>query len=1241
MLCGALLPKCCSSSSANDVVQDTNEDLIMREETNMRPDSPYDEDIDDMMDRRRRRRPMSPSLSPACASSSADKYDHPAASSSSAAANNNNVNIVTDTENDNDDKSTSTSSSEEDTVDYSLEFRLAMESGSSSNSSPKRTTSSIGGMSKSPIRKKTIVVSAFKPQSNSRVGLIFTRSPSPSSSSSNNNNNNKSVSTIIARVTSDSIFQQHNNTNSNKLMTSLNGATLLSVNDNPVHSPRHAAELVANTVGEVRLQLVVAQQVQQQSHHKNKSSPKKNNNNKTMDKAEKEIELQLLKHEQRMLKAKIARTKQKKTGQYVNMNENDCCNDESSKSTGLNNHVLSEIVNEEHCSIDPEILTYDSDSSSKNDDDDEEDGVVNTKKNKGEEGGGGGSSSTLANSNNNDAQSTADWSQADVIESAFGKNKKKKASSTAATTKKKKKKNVNNSSKHRRAVSSPVGLELMKQISSSEEVNFSSPVASSDTDSADGATSLPREEEKGEGRGSVNSLLLQNDITTDVVDSSKKTKVDDDAPSKDGKCFITTTAKDDDDISSPNGEVVDDAQVGDILPTTTSSSDDKKKKKRESKNKKPSKMSIKRAFGLKSSSSAKNTTNIDVKVAEVVAESAASPATVHDERGATAKTPPTPSAVDIINDLNLNSSQSNDGDADGAASSESSSDANKNEATKGKTHYIVIDELNDDEKQDISAVLPPPPSSKFSAVEWFTENILTSLSYGMDSVENDKEDEVFEEPPTTKSLDGEKSDEEGETAVEDSAQENNKHGDAAAVAEQQNDMPEEEGFVVTSTTGSTQQAKKRSFFKRAFQKSKPSSEEVKTISEVNNNDTRVPKKKESESDLDLTFDSVAKNMEDAVNNNEIRGRPTVSKETEEVGARDNIVATDTMSTIKTTPVKKKKKGILKRAFKKSKDDNEVLIAKDQDEASAAVAKKEDSTAKGHEEDLTAIDLDVTPTGDIEVQTPSKKGLFNCSLSPISAKTPPPPSDDKLEDGIDVTRTASNNDATTASCSMSSNDMPFDITPPTVRFGLPKTPPTPTKNGESWNVSSFLFGITDPPSPSASIIGATPVAASTPISDEERMSPSSSPREDLDEPLIVECRLNSSGKMSVNISMERIVTDSDDEHPKEDRSQLQPPPPVNRKLEQSFNDSLCVDPFQSRADITTVYIDDREYDEDVIDFARAKKNAFDIVRRSRSNLFMKGPLKGGLSSSSEVKRAQHYVDNTLATVDITNDASMMS
>ena len=107
------------------------------------------------------------------------------------------------------------------------------------------------------------------------------------------------------------------------------------------------------------------------------------------------------------------------------------------------------------------------------------------------------------------------------------------------------------------------------------------------------------------------------------------------------------------------------------------------------------------------------------------------------------------------------------------------------------------------------------------------------------------------------------------------------------------------------------------------------------------------------------------------------------------------------------------------------------------------------------------------------------------------------------------------------------------------------------------------------------------------------------------------------------------------------SVMQPPPPVNRKLEQSFNDSLCVDPFQSRADITTVYIDDREYDEDVIDFARAKKNAFDIVRRSRSNLFMKGPLKGGLSSSSEVKRAQHYVDNTLATVDITNDASMMS
>ena len=162
-----------------------------------------------------------------------------------------------------------------------------------------------------------------------------------------------------------------------------------------------------------------------------------------------------------------------------------------------------------------------------------------------------------------------------------------------------------------------------------------------------------------------------------------------------------------------------------------------------------------------------------------------------------------------------------------------------------------------------------------------------------------------------------------------------------------------------------------------------------------------------------------------------------------------------------------------------------------------------------------LDLDVTPTGDIEVQRPSKKGLFNCSLSPVSTKTPI-----QLEGGVDVTRTGSNNDATTASCSMSSNDMPFDITPPTVRFGLPKTktPPMPTKNGESWNVSSFLFGITDPPSPSASIIGATP-AASTPLSDGERMSPSSCLREDLDEPLMVECRLNASGKMSVNISME--------------------------------------------------------------------------------------------------------------------------
>ena len=486
------------------------------------------------------------------------------------------------------------------------------------------------------------------------------------------------------------------------------------------------------------------------------------------------------------------------------------------------------------------------------------------------------------------------------------------------------------------------------------------------------------------------------------------------------------------------------------------------------------------------------------------------------------------------------------------------------------------------------------------------------------------------------------------------------HTDQKAAADETS-APEENGYIITAAANSSQ-VKKKTIFKSAPcpkgdrcngiacnycwsikpPKRMPNRNKAVTptrvglLSSGTGSSTTPEKKKEEdeESDLDLSYDAVAKNMEDSVVENE---NATAAEEESKPGSDFTPVFSN-----QTPP---KKKSFLKRVFNKKRKE----VGHDYHDEAAPVTPIKDIAI---EED-TPVDLAVTPTGNIEVQTtPTKKGPFSCELSPIS----PPMArlSGQLESAVNVTRVGSNNDETTASCSLSSKSAPsFEASTPPIRSGLPETPQTPTKISEGWNLA-FLFGSSNPPTPTASILGSTPAAVYTPECSPEKEKRIG--KEDLDEPLIVECRLNS--HQSVNISMERIeAPESIDPHllgSSQVPEEPQTPPAVNRKLD--FSDStfnLAQASFKSRAvDVTTVYRDDFKDLEDhttvkhsnnltdMMDIAKAKQNAFDIVKRSRSDMSVRmSSMKKNMFQSKTGQAVEVLPNNntTLTTVDISCDS----
>jgi len=107
--------------------------------------------------------------------------------------------------------------------------------------------------------------------------------------------------------------------------------------------------------------------------------------------------------------------------------------------------------------------------------------------------------------------------------------------------------------------------------------------------------------------------------------------------------------------------------------------------------------------------------------------------------------------------------------------------------------------------------------------------------------------------------------------------------------------------------------------------------------------------------------------------------------------------------------------------------------------------------------------------------------------------------------------------------------------------------------------------------------------------------------------------------------------------------------------ESFSKSLCKAQFQSRAiDVATVY---RDEESETDELQRAKKHAFDIIRRqkNRNESGSSGKRSGRVrslrkdlfsKSNNETKRAvcrgekeevhEEYLDTTLATVNMTGD-----
>ena len=250
--------------------------------------------------------------------------------------------------------------------------------------------------------------------------------------------------------------------------------------------------------------------------------------------------------------------------------------------------------------------------------------------------------------------------------------------------------------------------------------------------------------------------------------------------------------------------------------------------------------------------------------------------------------------------------------------------------------------------------------------------------------------------------------------------------------------------------------------------------------------------------------------------------------------------------------------------------------------------------------VNSVAIDISSvTGEVEFASSKAKELFLCELSPIRS----------AKDGLDPPKLeVRSGSGATESLSMTDESISLNVTgsttPPSKRSAdiLPATPPTPTRNGETWNITqSFLFGAASPPSPTASILGRLPLKRYDSVSE------------------TIECRLDntSAGEDAVSVSVGLKVVG----HGKGNAENIelpQMPPPVQRRLEYDmdeigFRESLCRTPFQSRPiEIATSpgtppprKMSARDEIEIGREFSSAKLNAFSIqssfLRRSRCSL----------------------------------------
>lgn len=1100
------------------------------------------------------------------------------------------------------------------------------------------------------------VVSSFKERAGDRVGLVFTRATKKKKGPAT------TTETMIARVMPGGVFEPRR--------SELEGSVVRAVNSVAVSDPRHAAVLVSRAVGAVSLSVAAA----------GGGGAAAAASGDDDGEAKREIELQLLNHERQLLEAKLERRQKEKR------NSDD-------RTDKVVDALLREGASE--AGNDPGIQEYDSD---------DEEGVEEDRPPCCGNIGGPEKKKAAAS----DAPSIAEWSEANVVESAFPR---AAPVSAAADEKEKSTPKAKDGSaaarKEERAKTSKDAAGVIE--SGVVAASFSPPVA--DDCAPPGEVGAKSSEEVAD------SVLEPKPFSN----SEREEEQEQEEAGAAGAVKSATPTTPSNNVVAPENEVnEEDAMQGpqDDRALLLGSPSEKNKKN------KPSKLGFIRAPFRKGKDKCVGDRDAVAVVAEhevATIKSAAQEEGGKVEQGAVAdgaggaaqQGSAAVSAKDIMDDLeSLNPespSRRNNGPAEeevaaSAANSDSEDAAQPvgegepNPATAARAAMGAAASLFDvdDEECDgenISIVFTDAdraPLCYASQRRYMADN----LSY------NCEEDE--EEGPLADAVEYQLDQFEARENVSDDEDEEEADVKAASKEEEKEDADEEEkeNDEPESTTRdedlhmskheaadsaddceATQikKTKKVNFIKRAFQK-KPKEQQQPLdakdrqqdpeLAEIQSKDVQACTKDDeaaedtsaSKNAVDLSYDSVARSMEDAVYSsqteeedaahsapqmNEDEEEPVVAvnkavNKTAKADAQEGAVkddstedeAADRSATLEgpsAKPQPVKKKGFLKRAFSKSKRSSvrKGHGASGEDDAAPPITEaavdNDDATY------VVDIDFDVRSTA-VSVRAPSSKKeqyLFDCALSPIrpapTAATGTPP----LGKKVDRTRSGGSNNDATASCSLTDESHDMMETPQFDRSVQPKTPPTPTKIGESWNVGSLLFG-DSPPSPAASILGSTPFVEEHRSSTFSAIALQRSDGSSVVERVVFECRLgdiDSTGKECVDISMERV------EQKIKDRQALQAPPPVNRRLDfdNALNDSST--PVHQEHHCCGSSEVKRGLDAEV-ELAMAKQQAFDIVR-SESKLQQKIRRSNSRQSFMRGISTKNALDTTAATADLTN------